>query len=286
MAIIEKNNTFYMSESAGIRHDFIREWFEPYPAHHHDFIEFIYIFRGNCVHTIDGNEYPVKRGDLLIVNYNQLHSFSGYCEAEFFNIFLKPEYISASLAAQENAFALLNLSEFTDFRKTLDETIRMVSFTGRERDTVETAITNLEAELNHTQPGYALSAKSWLNLLLVMIFRKMSLLIAETFSGISDELLVYMKAHCSDKLTVSELARRCHYNPSYFSRRFKAFTGETFVAYLKKLRIERAEYLLESTSMKIADICTEVGYTDKTQFYRDFRKQFGVTPLEKRKGKK
>lgn len=286
MVIIEKNNTYYMSETAGIRHGFIAENDEPCPAHSHDFIEFIYTLRGGCVHTIDGTEYPVKRGDLLIVNYNQSHSFSGYCEAEFVNIFLKPEYISASLANQENAFALLNLTEFTDFRKTLDETRRMVSFTGQERDTVETAISNLESELNQIQPGYALSSRSWLNLLLVMIFRKMSLLLAENFSGISDELLVYIKAHCGEKLSLSSLAQRCHYNPSYFSRRFKIFTGESFSTYLKKVRIERAAYLLDSTTMKIGDICTEVGYTDKTRFYRDFRGETGITPLAKRKSKK
>jgi len=286
MTIIEKNNTYYMSESAGIRHGYITASDEPCHVHNHDFIEFIYTLRGSCVHTIDGSEYPVKRGDLLIVNYNQLHSFSGYCEADFVNIFLKPEYISTSLSAQENAFALLNLTEFTDFRKTLDETKRMVSFSGRERDTVEMAISNLEQELNQEQPGYALSAKSLLNFLLVMIFRKMSLLMAESFSEISDEMLVYIRAHCSDKLRVSEMAQRCHYNPSYFSREFKKFTGVNFSAYLKRVRIERAAYLLDATTMKISDICTEVGYTDKTRFYKDFRELMGDTPLAKRKSKK
>lgn len=286
MPIIEKNNTFYMSENARIRHDILESDAAPYHEHSHDFVEFVYMLSGRCTHTVDGVAYPMKRGDLLIVNYNQRHNRSGGEAAEYINILLKPEFISQSLVDQDNAFALLNLSEFADFEKTLDETKSKVSFSGKERDTVENIILNLEHELKNAEPGYALSAHSWFNLLLVKIFRKMSLLLAENFNGVSDELLVYIKEHCGERLTLSDIANRCHYNPSYFSRNFRQFTGISFTDYLKKVRIDRAVHLLCTTSMKVADVCQDVGYTDKTKFFKHFRELVGMTPLQLRKSKK
>ncbi len=285
MALIEKNNTFYMSQSVHIKHDIRSEDAQPYHAHTHNFVEFVYMLRGTCIHTIDETDYPVKRGDLLIINYNHRHNIAGG-PGEFINILLKPEYISRNLINQDNAFALLNLAEFTDFQKTLDENKCKVTFTGEERDVVETLIFQMEAELQKQQPGYALSSRSLLNSLLVMIFRKMSLLLAEEFYDISDALLVYLTEHCGDKIAMADVAKQLHYDPAYFSRRFKAFAGVSFSAYLKNARILRAKHLLCNTGMKISDICQEVGYTDKTKFFRDFFQLTDMTPLAYRKSKK
>jgi len=82
------------------------------------------------------------------------------------------------------------------------------------------------------------------------------------------------------------MARKCCYNPSYFSRMFKAYTGKTFTTYLRDVRIERALYLTENTNMKISDIYSEVGYSDKTKFFSHFKSVVGISPLKYRKSKK
>ena len=67
-----------------------------------DFVEFVYILKGSCVHVINGESYPVKRGDMVIINYNQSHSFFGSPGTEFIEILMKPEYINEALINQEN----------------------------------------------------------------------------------------------------------------------------------------------------------------------------------------
>ena len=56
-----------------------------------------------------------------------------------------------------------------------------------------------------------------------------------------------------------------------------------FTEYLKKVRLERAAQLLTVTGLTVQDICYEVGYSDKTKFFRHFREQYGETPLVYRK---
>lgn len=274
MGLQFRNKTYYLTSGAGVQH---YSETRICSEHQHDFIEFVYMLHGQSSHTIDGNSYIVKRGDMLVINYGQKHSIDSG-SGEYINIFLKPEYINYVLKDSSNAFALLDLAEFSDFRETLGAIKNLVSFTDLERSTVENIILNLEVELKRKPTGYSLSAHSWFNLLLVLIFRKMSLLQPQNFDGVSDELLEYIKVHCQEKLEMSDIAELCHYNPSYFSRVFKAYSGMTFTQYLKSVRIQYAMQLLESTGMRIHDVCYEVGYTDATKFFKDFREIARMTP--------
>ena len=275
MGIQLRDRTYYLTTNTGIQHYAQLRLCE---EHTHDFIEFVYILRGKCVHTIDGKVYPVKKGDMLIINYGQKHSIIGGA-GEYINIFLKPEYLSENIADRCNAFALLDLVEFSDFKKTLAEIKNLVSFTDFERATVENILLNLETEMHETPVGYTISARSWFNLLLVMVFRKMSLLLTERFNGISEELLIFIKTHCHEKMEMRDLAGKCHYHPAYFSRCFRSYTGMSFTEYLKKVRIDRAAQLLANTGLQVQDVCYEVGYADKTKFFRHFRDIVGKTPL-------
>ena len=113
----------------------------------------------------------------------------------------------------------------------------------------------------------------------------MSLPIRQSFGGMSDALLAYINQHCSEKITLEEMAALCSYNPSYFSRVFKQYTGETFTGYLKNARIELACRLLKETNLKINDIFTMVGYSDKTKFFAHFKSCLNMSPLQYRKSK-
>ena len=285
MSIIEKGNKFYMSDYVTIDHNERDAGQASYHEHYHDFVELVYTLKGKCIHRINGTEYSVKKGDLLFINYNQSHSITGIVDTYYINIMLKPEYINRGLANQENAFALLNLSGFEDFTKILDESKAKVTFSGVDRDRIEEIISVIKRETEEKKPGYDLAVRSELNLLLIMVFRKMSLAIEEGVGGIDDKLLMYLRQHSSEKLTLDDTAKRCSYNPSYFSRAFKAYTGLTFTGYIKKIRIEKAINLLENTNMKINDIYTEVGYTDKTKFFSHFKNFTGTSPLNYRKSR-
>ena len=184
------------------------------------------------------------------------------------------------------AFALLELSEFKDFQKIVDESRIKVSFEGEEREETEGIISNIRRETEQKALGYELAIRSQFNLLLIKIFRKMSFKPDNVFRGVSDKLLTYIAKHCHEKLVLKDIADMCAYNPSYFSRIFKEYTGETFTDYLKKVRIEKASELLRSTDRKVTDILYEVGYSDRTKFFLHFKSVMGVTPLKYRENQK
>lgn len=89
----------------------------------------------------------------------------------------------------------------------------------------------------------------------------------------------YIEAHYADeKLSLQELCRHVLMSTSYFSLVFKQYTGETFVEYLTRVRIERAKALLLSTDLKFYEIASRVGYADPNYFSILFKKHTGTTP--------
>ena len=72
----------------------------------------------------------------------------------------------------------------------------------------------------------------------------------------------------------------CTLSPYYFSKIFKEETGENFIEYLTKIRIEKAKELLVKPDISIKEAGIRSGYTDPNYFSRIFKKQTDMTPSE------
>lgn len=92
----------------------------------------------------------------------------------------------------------------------------------------------------------------------------------------------YIEEHLCRDISLEEVAERIGLNASYFSQLFKQSTGETFVQYRIRRRMERAKLLLAQPHMNITDISFEIGYADHPHFTKTFKKWAGVTPSEYR----
>jgi len=69
-------------------------------------------------------------------------------------------------------------------------------------------------------------------------------------------------------------------SPSYFSSIFKQGTGQSFIEYLTKARIDRACELLKCTNLRTSEIGEKVGYNDPHYFSATFKKIMGQSPKE------
>lgn len=285
MPITKEDDKYYMSESAYVRKVTCRRE-ETDEEHIHDFVEMVYILKGKCVHFVDGKKYNLKHGDMLVINYNSSHSHTSENGLQYVHFLLKPQYINQSLADCENAFELLKLSEFEEFSKILDQSKCKITFTGEERDRIESIISIFLDEIELNPTGYELAVRSLFNVVLLFIFRKMALDLDGTFHGLSDNVLNYIKRNCSKKLSLKALANKCSYNPSYFSRLFKEYTGHTFMEYLKRVRMEKAVDLVSNSDMDILNIAYAVGYSEKSKFFKHFKAYTGTTPLKLRNQKR
>lgn len=98
------------------------------------------------------------------------------------------------------------------------------------------------------------------------------------------KILIYLDEHFTEPLTLTEVAKQFHFNPSYLSNYFTIHNKEGFNEYLNRIRIERAcELLRDSAHMSISEISALVGYSDHSYFTKVFRKLMGTSPSHYRK---
>jgi AraC-like DNA-binding protein len=78
---------------------------------------------------------------------------------------------------------------------------------------------------------------------------------------------------------ISELLGLSH---ARLGRLFKLTIGKTLVQYLREERMTRSAHLVNEHNLSIKEIAKRCGYDDVSNFYRDFRKAYKMTPKEMR----
>ena len=90
--------------------------------------------------------------------------------------------------------------------------------------------------------------------------------------------LSHIRRNLANDLRESDLATLSGYSRSGFSRAFQRHTGLNFVAYVNSMRIARACELLTGSQRRIVDICFEVGFSNLSNFNRQFLAQKSMSP--------
>ena len=85
--------------------------------------------------------------------------------------------------------------------------------------------------------------------------------------------------------SAAELGRELNYSPAHLNRLFHAHFQMTPYAYLQRRKFRYARNLLRNTDMCMQKIASEIGYSNLSHFFDHFKKYYGVTPGEYRKGK-
>lgn len=98
-----------------------------------------------------------------------------------------------------------------------------------------------------------------------------------------DKIIDIIKRNYRDSsLCLESISVECGMTPSYISRYFKDQTGYSLMQYVDMYRMNEVKRLLKETDIPVKDIITEVGYVDRSSFYRSFKKKEGMPPAEYR----
>ena len=250
-------------------------------THTHDFIEIVYILSGKGKQFVDGKIYNVQRGDMLFINYGSVHSFELDEGSTYVNICFFPETVGENIIKSDNAFSILSLTAFNEMR--CDEEGGRISFFGKERTEVEDLLSAMIREYREKKYAWDTVVGSYLNVLITYMLRKTEAGVETAeIDQVWQELALYIDENLRSKLTLSALAGKCFYNPSYFSRVFKEKFGMSLVEYVTRKRLAYAVKLLNESELSIDEISDRAGFSDRGGFYHAFSKYIGGTPSDYR----
>ena len=102
----------------------------------------------------------------------------------------------------------------------------------------------------------------------------------ETGTNEYNRVIEYIKAQNGFDFDLNQIASELGINPSYLSRWFKEYTGETYTEYIKRLKINEVIRLLTEEDMSLKEIAERVNYSSDSALAKAFKKKMGCTPKE------
>jgi AraC family L-rhamnose operon regulatory protein RhaS len=252
--------------------------FIDFPEHTHDYVEVVYMCKGQTRHIINGREIILKEGELLFLSQNAKQSIKKAGKYDIaVNFIVLPQFF-------DKALSMIGEEE-TPLRKFLIDCLRnkedssgYLHFCCSDVFPVQNLIDNLLWTLIHDTPNKRMINQTTMGLL----FMHLCNFSEKVISGSSDanailQVFRYIEDHYQNG-SLAEIADILHYDFYWLSREIKQQTGQTYTQLLQQKRLSQAAYLLKSTNMKIADIAAAVGYDNASYFYRLFEKNHKMTP--------
>lgn len=97
------------------------------------------------------------------------------------------------------------------------------------------------------------------------------------------EVLVWVRDHLDQPISVDALAARANMSPRSFARHFRAVNGTSPHAWLLTQRLHRAEELLETSDLPIEVVANRSGFGTAAALREQFTRRRGVPPREYRR---
>ncbi|WP_136246923.1 AraC family transcriptional regulator [Halomonas borealis] len=96
------------------------------------------------------------------------------------------------------------------------------------------------------------------------------------------QVLSWLHVHYAEDVSVEALAQRASMSPSSFHQHFRQVAQASPLQYLKRLRLIKAQQLLVQEAGNVNQAAEAVGYRSVSQFSRDYKRCFGISPLKHR----
>lgn len=252
--------------------------------HIHDFFEIKYLVSGNgTVHA--GREFLfLQEGDFCFIPPYVPHSSEIYtAETTMINLVVPAEHVNALFPRLMRFDNPLRQNFDPELGLSSGGTVR-ISRSGGDEAIRELMLALLDyfSDTHRRSPA----GDAWAEATLEMSFLRLAVL-QEPRSGSRlrlegddrriNAIVDYIRAHVQT-VTLADVAAAFHFSQPYVSRYIKQKTGYTFHMILLIFRMEEAAQLLRETDWPVDRISNEVGLSGKTNFYKQFKSIYGMSP--------
>jgi AraC-like DNA-binding protein len=262
----------------------------PRPLTWHAYLEIFVLLSSECRRRMGDSLLHLTAGDVLIMDHLRLHAVDDFPgdEAEAIVIRFTPEIVRSAAAT---ASELLLLLPFYCHIEGQPHLIRAGEPAAAVVHTVLAQLIERFATAAHSpygQPG----ARAYFLVLLTQLAHHFHA--AEQLKSLFDrqqvkidrlqKVFAYVDDNYADPIALPPMAALAGLSTQRFYMLFKKAAGMTLVEYVTQVRRTHAAQFLQGTARSIAEIASAVGFSDQSYFDRRFRRHFGRTPSQFRKG--
>ncbi len=248
---------------------------ESFTMHTHNLCE-IYIFlNGKASFRIEGSEYRLERGDLLVMRPAEAHCIQVQADHPYERLSV---HFEPSLFERIDPEGKL-MRVFEDREAGRFNRFSAADFPDQNYRVMLTQL---------MQPGNC----SRLNVMSVLLpilnqlyqlYQQRDELAPATESTLLFQVIRYVNEHLSEPLSLDSLCERFYISKPQLCRTFKRTTGASVGEYIAAKRLLQAQTMLRA-GMPPTQVCTACGFNDYSAFYRAYRKHFGTGPKKTQQG--
>ena len=258
----------------------IRIWYSDIPwryeTHDHSAVEILLTLEGMVTYTIEDKIYQVRKGEILIVPPDTLHSLTmGEGSSRYLFLFES----DAIMTMRDIKSMAMYFHKPFHLRDGSDAHVRIRELLLRAREAYE------KRELMWNTACYSSILRIYATLgqqYLSGIRPRSDDSMRNMDSEVITAVMTYIDNHYREELSLEDVAKFAGFSRYYFSRSFKRQTGYSFKDYLCQKRLQVAMDLLIRTNRSMRDVATESGFGSVATFNRVFREKKGCTPTQYR----
>lgn len=252
---------------------------------HDNFSELVVVMSGNADHIVNGERYPISKGDVFVISGDTEHGYEKPVNFHICNIMFRMKFLDLSdmdIRCSSGFQTLFVLEPQQSRNSGFRSNMRLSSENFAE---VSRLVNIIHSEYTERGIGWKTLVKAEFLKLTVMLSR---LCESEDFLNYTGYVklapaIAYIEQHYQEPLSVAELAEMSHYSERQFIRLFKSAFGCVPVRYIKRRRIRKAQELLADTQLPITEIAHCCGYPDSSYFSKLFQSEIGLSPKDYRK---
>ncbi|AOZ90890.1 helix-turn-helix domain-containing protein [Paenibacillus crassostreae] len=247
---------------------------------HVDFSELVIVLNGHATHIVNSEESFIKKGNVFVINSGTSHAYKDPYDFKICNIMYKPEMLNSAGSDLRtlNGFQALFILE--PFYRSINPYKSKLNISIVSLEYVASLISIMIKEYEEKIHGYKTMLASRFMELVVYLSRQYD----HQEKGIDASLMhlanaiSYIEDHYLVQVTLEEIATKSDISVRHLNRLFRAYYLTTPIAYLQRLRLERACTLLNQTNLSITEISYECGFNDSNYLTRQFKKTYGMSP--------
>lgn len=253
------------------------------PAHVNRDMELSFVYDGTCDFVIGGKEVALGTNDVVIFDTEVVRSSpreKGEHDIVVSMVFRREFFDSVFLSKIPGSGLLTELLfEVVSHRRRHDHFLVIPgAYVGRARQLVEFIAEEYQFPSDYSQE----LIRSYVEALILELVRGLYQRAKDQNDPqVTDRRLASALAHIEDhykECTLTTVAQKFGYNPTYLGNLLKKSTGRTFSEIRLAQQMREARFLLANTDRSITSIAEKVGISNMTYFYRKFNEHFRMSP--------
>ena len=239
--------------------------------HLHNFLELLYVIKGEVSVKVESNEYTMKKDDILLINENKRYKYKTLDDAIL--ICISISYIELCKTIEYRALkfncnsVIDHDNDFTKLRKNINDILDSILKNGKKLTLISLQIDLIDKLINQFAVTDDTTAGSSKN----------------KHSDRLNEITNYIYKNYNKQITLNDLASKEFLSVPYLSKFIKEQLGITFTEYLNSIRLNYALEDVINTDLPLTRVALENGFATTFIFNKYFKETFNMTPSEYRK---